>query len=135
VAASVLDIYGADRLEARSLLTKPAMRYGATLTRIYWITPDVTEVELRDLPMDGQPKEANNCRLYKAETLSDVPQAFDAITDELGRQYSLGYYPKGQVQPGEKRDIKVRTRSPNLVVRARESYVASATAPHQSGQD
>ena len=65
---------------------------------------------------------------YKAESLSDVPQAFDAITDELGRQYSLGYYPKGQVQAGEKRDIKVRTRSPNLVVRARESYVAAASA-------
>jgi Ca-activated chloride channel family protein len=67
-------------------------------------------------------------RIYQAETLADVPQAFDAITDELGRQYSLGYYPKGQVEPGEKRDIKVRTRSPNLVVRARESYVASANA-------
>jgi len=74
-------------------------------------------------------------RLYKAETLSDVPQAFDAITDELGRQYSLGYYPSGQIQPGEKRDIKVRTRSPNLIVRARESYVASATASRQGGQD
>ena len=72
-------------------------------------------------------------RLYKAEALSDVPQAFDAITDELDRQYSLGYYPKGQIQPGEKRDIKVRTSSPNLVVRARESYVASATASRPAG--
>jgi VWFA-related protein len=74
-------------------------------------------------------------RLYRAETLSDVPQAFDAITDELGRQYSLGYYPKGQAQPGEKRDIKVRTRSPNLIVRARESYVVTASTTHQTGQD
>ena len=74
-------------------------------------------------------------RLYKAEDLSDVPQAFDAITDELGRQYSLGYYPSGHVQPGEKREIKVRTRSANLVVRARESYVASATASRLPGQD
>ena len=74
-------------------------------------------------------------RLYKAEDLSDVPQAFDAITEELGRQYSLGYYPSGQVQPGEKREIKVRTRSANLVVRARESYVASATASRLPGQD
>jgi 5-methylthioadenosine/S-adenosylhomocysteine deaminase len=48
---------------------------------------------------------------------------------------SLGYYPKGQVQLGEKRDIKVRTRSPNLVVRARESYVVNASTSHQSGQD
>src|SRR6185295_1598915 len=74
-------------------------------------------------------------RLYHAETLSDLPQAFDAITDELGRQYSLGYYPSRQAQPGEKRDIKVRTRSPNLVVRARESYVASAKTSSHSGQD
>jgi VWFA-related protein len=74
-------------------------------------------------------------RLYRAETLSDLPQVFNAITDELGRQYSLGYYPSGQVRPGEKRDIKVRTRSPNLVVRARESYIASASAAKQSGQE
>jgi VWFA-related protein len=74
-------------------------------------------------------------RLYRAETLSDVPQAFDAITDELGRQYSLGYYPKGQAQPGEKRDIKVKTRMPNFVVRARESYVVTASTAHQTGQD
>jgi Ca-activated chloride channel family protein len=66
-------------------------------------------------------------RLYEAETLTDVPRAFSAITDELGRQYSLGYYPKGQVQPGEKRDIKVRTRVANLVVHARTSYVAGAS--------
>jgi Ca-activated chloride channel family protein len=64
-------------------------------------------------------------RLYDAENLTDVPQAFSAITEELGRQYSLGYYPKGQVQVGEKRDIKVRIRSANLVVHARTSYVAS----------
>lgn len=74
-------------------------------------------------------------RLQKAESLSDVPQAFAAITEELGRQYSLGYYPKGQVQAGEKRDIKVKTRSPNLVVRARQSYVAAASASRSGGQD
>ena len=79
--------------------------------------------------------EKTSGRLFNAETLSDVPQAFGEITDELGRQYSLGYYPKGQAQPGEKRDIKVRTRSPNLVVHARESYVANAGGSKASGQD
>ncbi|MFN2516076.1 MAG: VWA domain-containing protein [Pyrinomonadaceae bacterium] len=74
-------------------------------------------------------------RLFNAETLSDVPQAFGAITDQLGRQYSLGYYPKGKVQPGDKRDIKVRTRSPNLVVHARDSYVANAGSLKPSDQD
>jgi VWFA-related protein len=66
-------------------------------------------------------------RFYDAESLTDVPQAFGAITEELGRQYSLGYYPKGEIQPGEKRDIKVRTRAANLVVHARASYVATAS--------
>jgi Ca-activated chloride channel homolog len=65
-------------------------------------------------------------RLYNADNLSDLPRAFAAITDELGRQYSLGYYPRGDVKAGEKRDIKVKTRSPGLVVRARESFTASA---------
>jgi len=74
-------------------------------------------------------------RFFNAESLTDVPQAFGAITEELGRQYSLGYYPKGQVQPGERRDIKVRTRSANLVVHARGSYVANSSSSRIGGQD
>ena len=66
-------------------------------------------------------------RIYSADNLSDVPAAFNAITEELGRQYSLGYYPASAAQAGETRDIKVRTRQPNLIVRARESYVATAS--------
>ena len=74
-------------------------------------------------------------RLYNAESLTDVPQAFGAITQELGRQYSLGYYPKGQVHPGEKRDINVRTRSANLVVHARSSYIAGNSGTPPRGQE
>ncbi len=66
-------------------------------------------------------------RLYSADNLAEVPAAFNAITEELGRQYSLGYYPKKQARAGETRDIKVRTRQPNLIVRARESYIARAS--------
>jgi len=74
-------------------------------------------------------------RLYNADTLVDIQESFGSIMDELGRQYSLGYYPKGQVHAGEKRDIKVRVRIPNLAVRARDSYIASATPTRQGGQD
>ena len=74
-------------------------------------------------------------RIYRADDLADVPQLFTAITDELGRQYSLGYYPKGEARPGERRDIKVQTRIPSLVVRARESYTASSSTSRQGGQD
>lgn len=74
-------------------------------------------------------------RLYNADTLGDIQQSFGAIMDELGRQYSLGYYPKGEARPGERRDIKVRVRIPNLVVRARDSYTANATAANHGGQE
>lgn len=74
-------------------------------------------------------------RLYNADSLGDIQQSFSAIMDELGRQYSLGYYPKGEARPGERRDIKVRVRVPNLVVRARDSYTANATAANHGGQE
>jgi Ca-activated chloride channel homolog len=74
-------------------------------------------------------------RLYNADTLGDIQQSFSAIMDELGRQYSLGYYPKGEARPGERRDIKVRVKIPNLVVRSRDSYTANATAANHGGQE
>lgn len=74
-------------------------------------------------------------RLYQAESLGDIEKAFGLVTDDLGRQYSLGYYPKGQARPGEKRDIKVRVRHSNMVVRARESYIANASSSRHGGQD
>jgi Ca-activated chloride channel homolog len=74
-------------------------------------------------------------RLYNADSLGDIQQSFSAIMDDLGRQYSLGYYPKGQARAGERRDIKVRVRVPNLVVRARENYIANATPGNHGGQE
>lgn len=74
-------------------------------------------------------------RLYNADTLGNIQQSFEAITEELGRQYSLGYYPKGQARPGEKRDIKVRVRLPNLVVKARDSYIANGSSPTPGGRE
>jgi len=65
-------------------------------------------------------------RFYKADDLKDVGPAFEAITAELGVQYSLGYYPQEKSGDTE-RSIKVKVRYPNLVVRARDSYMTSPT--------
>jgi Ca-activated chloride channel family protein len=70
-------------------------------------------------------------RFYKADDLRDVGPAFEAITQELGGQYSLGYYPKSNSTTGTERTIKVRVRYPNLVVRARDSYTTSPTIARQ----
>lgn len=62
---------------------------------------------------------------YQMENIGNLEKTFGEIADELGRQYSLGYYPK-ETETGQKRQvrkIKVKVRQPNLVVRARESYV------------
>jgi Ca-activated chloride channel homolog len=62
-------------------------------------------------------------RHHDADSLYNLEQAFTSIAEELRRQYSLGYYPSKQTQAAERRQIRVRVKRPNLVVRARDSYV------------
>ncbi|HWW75953.1 MAG TPA: VWA domain-containing protein, partial [Pyrinomonadaceae bacterium] len=61
-------------------------------------------------------------RHHDARELRNVDEAFTNIAEELRRQYSLGYYPSRQSQANERRQIRVRVKRPNLVVRARDSY-------------
>lgn len=72
-------------------------------------------------------------RFYRADDLRDVGPAFEAITAELGVQYSLGFYPKENSSAGAERAIKVRVRYPNMVVRARDSYTTAATIAKSDG--
>jgi VWFA-related protein len=73
-------------------------------------------------------------RLYQANDSSQLAQAFTRIAEELRRQYSLGYYPQditakaSSSQTGDRRQIKVHVRQPNLAVRARDSYVRSTSS-------
>lgn len=72
-------------------------------------------------------------RFYRADDLKDVAPAFEAITQELGVQYSLGYYPKMNSASGSQRNIKVKVRFQNMVVRARDSYSTSIAVARQGG--
>jgi VWFA-related protein len=67
--------------------------------------------------------EASGGRHHDAQDINYIEAAFTNIAEELRRQYSLGYYPSRQSQADERRQIRVRVRRPNLVVRARDSYV------------
>jgi Ca-activated chloride channel family protein len=63
-------------------------------------------------------------RVYEAgKDLRDLQIAFSHIADELGRQYGIGYYPKKKGEPGERRQIKVRTSRTDVAVRARDNYI------------
>lgn len=68
-------------------------------------------------------------RLYSADDPQQLARAFSMIAEELRRQYSLGYYPtRSSAGAGERRQIKVRVRRPDLAVRARDGYVSTAAA-------
>lgn len=62
-------------------------------------------------------------RFYDGDSVFGINQAFSWIADELGRLYSLGYYPATTGKDGERRLIKVKVTKPELVVRSRDSYI------------
>ena len=64
-------------------------------------------------------------RFYSGDSLFGIAQAFTWIAEELGRQYSLGYYPAKAGKAGERRQIKVKTTEGDMVVKARDSYIYS----------
>lgn len=67
-------------------------------------------------------------RSYNGDSRFGISQAFTWIAEELGRQYSLGYYPTTAAKDGERRQIKVRTTEADLVVKSRDSYVYAKEA-------
>lgn len=68
-------------------------------------------------------------RLHKANDPTQLAQAFTSIAEELRRQYRLGYYPRSGSDQGEdRREIKVSVARPNVVVRARNSYLRRRSA-------
>ncbi|MFL6466367.1 MAG: VWA domain-containing protein [Pyrinomonadaceae bacterium] len=59
-------------------------------------------------------------------TPGGLTRAFEGIAEELRRQYSIGYVPKDDGKPGQRKQIKVRVTRPNLLVRSRDSYIVGS---------
>ena len=75
--------------------------------------------EMNDLARDSGGKN------FAAATLQDARAAFAQVANEIGTQYSLGYYPANKTRDGRFRQIKVELRGvKNANVRAREGYYA-----------
>jgi VWFA-related protein len=68
---------------------------------------------------------ATGGRFYSGDSMFGIAQAFTWIAEELGRLYSLGYYPSKAGKDGERRQIKVKVTESDLVVKARDSYIYS----------
>jgi Ca-activated chloride channel homolog len=64
-------------------------------------------------------------RNFSAATLRDARAAFADVANEIGTQYSLGYYPSNKTRDGQFRKITVQVRGlKDAQVRAREGYYA-----------
>jgi VWFA-related protein len=72
----------------------------------------------------GDLAERTGARRYRAENTQNLERSFALVAEELRRQYGIGYYPQTVAQTGERRQVKVRVNRPNMIVRARESYIA-----------
>ncbi len=70
---------------------------------------------------------ATGGRVFRPEaTPGGLTRAFEGIAEELRRQYNIGYVPRREGLQGQRKAIKVRVNRPNLVIRARDSYVVGA---------
>jgi VWFA-related protein len=64
-------------------------------------------------------------KAFAATSVQEAGAAFAQVANEIGTQYSLGYYPSNKVRDGRFRQIKVEMRGVrDATVRAREGYVA-----------
>ena len=78
---------------------------------------------------------ATGGRVFRPEaTPGGLTRAFEGIAEELRRQYNIGYYPEDEGKSGERKQIKVRLNRPNLIVRARDSYIVGANKQAQSSK-
>jgi VWFA-related protein len=65
-------------------------------------------------------------RSFTAATLADARAAFARVAEDIGTQYSLGYYPTNKARDGKYRSIKLEVRGlkDKTVIRARDGYYA-----------
>lgn len=63
-------------------------------------------------------------RVYPVKALADLSGVYKQVADDLRNQYVIGYYPSNRARDGRWRSIKVGTRVPDAMVRARSGYWA-----------
>jgi VWFA-related protein len=69
---------------------------------------------------------ASGGKNFVAASLQDARAAFAQVANEIGTQYSLGYYPTNKARDGKFRAIRIEVRGipDKAQVRAREGYYA-----------
>jgi VWFA-related protein len=79
--------------------------------------------------------ERSGGRIYRAETLGNVQEAFSNIAEELRHQYALSYYPSNTKEDGTYRRVRVQAKTPGVIIRARDGYRAKGTPANKDEKD
>lgn len=87
------------------------------------ISRDLYNLARREMNELAKASGGNN---FLAATLQDARAAFARVANEIGTQYSLGYYPENKARDGKFRTIRVEVQGvpSKAQVRAREGYYA-----------
>ena len=67
-------------------------------------------------------------KMFRADSTSGgMSAAFEGIANELGNQYTIGYYSNEPGKNGDRKQIKVRVNRTGVAVRARDNYIVGQT--------
>ncbi|HYE75304.1 MAG TPA: VWA domain-containing protein [Blastocatellia bacterium] len=66
--------------------------------------------------------DASGGRMFYAESITNLSQAFSSIAEELRHQYTLSYYPTNPANNGEWKQVRVRSNQPGVIMRSKEGY-------------
>ncbi|MBS1808737.1 MAG: VWA domain-containing protein [Acidobacteria bacterium] len=61
-------------------------------------------------------------RYFNADSMKELTAAFKDIAEDIGHQYTLGYYPTNALQPGQFHHLSVKVMGEDVRVRARQTY-------------
>jgi len=62
-------------------------------------------------------------RIYEANSLGNLANAYSKIASELREFYSIGYYPKEDRVAGKRTRVKIKVDRDGVVVRSRETFI------------
>ena len=81
--------------------------------------------EIADEEMNSLAK-ASGGKVFPVSDLTESRRAFKSVADEIGTQFTLGYYPTNEKRDGSSRKIRVELKGapPGSTVRFREGYIA-----------
>ncbi|MGH9411792.1 MAG: VWA domain-containing protein [Vicinamibacterales bacterium] len=96
------------------------------------LTQDPARSTLFDTGEDGPNMLTGITGGFMVRNIDDMSRAFGLIVRDTSTYYVIGYAPENATMDGKFRKIEVKTRVPNVKIRARTGYLAVDLPPQQS---